>query len=270
MHAEALRYPSTLVTSNSGKPTVPGPLRRYSPTVARPSQIKALTRLPEMTVVWAKHIDTLLAHKAFLSALSERLSNTPGPSKIVFLFETKRRQPEDAGATKLIELFQYFTRPLDLEVAQGIQAGGDAFKEAYAKIVATRSPAAQRASGRDGLDKLKRVIESTADLRAPSGKLSANSVAEVFAMSVAELATLLGRNRQTVSKTPEADSLQPSLRPFERIARLRVALSNEDFRQWLHLANDQLAGRTPLELIREGNADAIADLVEDMLTGSPT
>ena len=244
MQVEALEYPSTLIPSPTGDPIVPAPLRRYRPTVAKSSQMKELRRLPELTVVWTRHIDTLLSHKAFLRALSERLTNTPGPSKIVFLFEVKGRQAgEQASARKLIELFRYFTRPLDLEVAQGIQAGEDAFSEALAKIVATRDLAESATSERDEFGKLKRVIDSTAHLRVPSGKLSASKVAEAFGLSVAELAALLGRNRQAVSKTPDADSLQPQLRPFERVTRLRVLLSEEDLRKWLHLANDQLENR---------------------------
>jgi len=60
------------------------------------------------------------------------------------------------------------------------------------------------------------------------------------------------------------------LQPFERVARVRAVLSQNDFRKWLHLANDQLDGRTPLEAIRHGKVAVVADLVEDMLTGSPS
>jgi len=95
-------------------------------------------------------------------------------------------------------------------------------------------------------------------------------VASVFGLSVAELAALIGRTRQTASKTPDADSLQPLLQPFERVARVRAVLSQNDFRKWLHLANDELDGRTPLEAIRHGKVAVVADLVEDMLTGSPS
>ena len=266
-----LEHPSTMLTSPTGAAIVPAALRRYNPTVTRPSEIKELRRLPDLTVVSTERIDTLLSHKAFLRVLSDRLEQTPEPSKIVFLFRTKHKQTnERESERKLIALFRYFSRPFDLEVAQGVEAGADAFREALAKIVATRMVRAQRPADEDRLSTLKRVIESTADLRASSGKLSADAVAAAFGFSVAELATLLERSRQAVSKTPDADSLQPALRPFERVARLRVKLSNDSFRNWLHLANDQLRERTPLEVIRDGNVSAIADLVDDMLTGSPT
>jgi hypothetical protein len=271
METELIDHPSTILTSPTGEAVIPAPLRRFNPTVAKPSEIKELKRLPDLTVVRTERIDTLLSHKTFLRVLSDRLDQTPGPSKIVFLFTTKHRQLSDRESEKkLIALFTYFTRPFDLEVAQGIEAAVEAFREALAKIVATRKLIAQKGPDRDELGKLKRVIKATADLRTSSGKLSATNVATAFGLSVAELAALIGRSRQAVSKTPDADSLQPLLGPFERVARLRAMLSPDDFRKWLHLANEHLDNRMPLELIRQGKVGVIAELVEDMLTGSPT
>jgi len=72
------------------------------------------------------------------------------------------------------------------------------------------------------------------------------------------------------SKTPDAASLQPLLQPFERIARLRTVLDSDDFRRWRNLAKDELDGQTPLDLIRSGKVAVVAELVEDMLTRSPS
>jgi hypothetical protein len=271
MQVQAFEYPSTLVTSPTGQIAVPAPLRRYSPKVARAAELKSLKHLPELTVVWTIAIGALLSQRAFLRTLSERLEDTPEPSKIVFLFQTRgRKTSERVREQELVELFTYFTRPFDLEVAQGAEAGEDTFREAVAKIVATRNLVAQRAEQPDPLGKLKRVIAATYDLRVKSGKLSANNVASVLGLSVAELATLVGRTRQALSKTPDADSLQVLLQPFERVARLRAVLSKDDFRRWLHLVNDELDGQTPLEMIRRGQIAVIAERVEDMLTGSPS
>jgi hypothetical protein len=273
MRTEVLdyEYPSTMITSPTGETTSPAPLRRYRPRVARPSELRSLRRLPELTIVWTKEIDTLLSHRTFLRTLSARLTETPEPSKIVFLFQTRSRKAnERESAQKLVQLFRFFSRPLDLEVAQGIEAGEDAFKEAVAKIAATRESSSQRTTRSDYLGRLKRVIDATQDLRVKSGKLSAINVASAFGLSVAELAAVIGRTRQAASKTPDADSLQPLLQPFERVARLRAVLSEDDFRKWLHLPNDQLENRAPLKVIREGNVKVIADLAEDMLTGSPS
>jgi uncharacterized protein (DUF2384 family) len=122
----------------------------------------------------------------------------------------------------------------------------------------------------DPLGRLKSIIAATADLRAASGRLSARRVAEAFGMTLAQLATAIGKARQTVWKTDDAEALQPRLFAFERTARLRTVLSESDFRSWLNMPNEQLDDRTPIELIRNGEADTVADLAEDMLTGSPT
>ena len=271
METELIETPSTMLTSPTGQAVIPAALRRYHPMVTKPAAIKALRRLPDVTVVRSKRIDVLLAHHAFLRALSDRFEQTPEPSKVVFVFEAKAwARGAEEGAKQLAVLFEYFSRPLDLEVASGIDTVEDAFREALAKIAAMRKRVASAGSGTDALGKAKRVFAATADLRAPSGKLSAINTAEAFGLSVAELAALIGRTRQAVSKTPDADSLQLLLRPFERAGRLRATLSTDDFRKWLHLANDQLRDRTPLELIRDGKVGVVADLVEDMLTGSPS
>jgi hypothetical protein len=267
MDTQLIDHPSTILTSPTGEAVIPAPLLRYNPTVAKAAQIKELLRLPDLTVVATERIDTLLSHKAFLRALADRMDRTPEPSKIVFLFTSKAKAGD---ARKLATLFEYFARPGDLEVAPRVEAVEDAFREALAKMVAARKRTTQALPHQDALRKVKQVIDSTSDLRVSSGKLSANRVATVFGIPVAELATLIGRSRQAVSKTPDADSLQPLLRPFERVARLRAVLSGDEFRKWLHFANDQLGDRTPLELTRDGKIGAIADLVEDLLTGSPT
>lgn len=270
METEFIEHPSTILTSPTGQAAVPRPLRRYHPRVTKASALRALKRLPEVTVVRSERIDVLLSHEAFLRELSDRFEQTPQPSKVVFLFESRAPTANaQEGAKQLVTLFDYFSRPFDLEIATGVDAAEDAFREALAKIVATGKRVGQASGHKDPLGHLKRVIDATSDLHASSGKLSATSVAEAFGLSVAELAAVIGRSRQAVSKTPDSDSVQPLLRPFERVARLRAKLSTEDFRTWLHLANEQLGKRTPVELIRDGRVAVVADLAEDMLTGSP-
>lgn len=122
-----------------------------------------------------------------------------------------------------------------------------------------------------GVVSLRDTLASTADLREASGKLSAKRVTGLFGLSLTQFASLLGRNKQTVSKTPDAETLQAGLREFERIARLRGPLGGDaEFRQWLRTPSPLLENRTPLELVRAGQAPQVADFVEDMLTGSPT
>jgi len=121
----------------------------------------------------------------------------------------------------------------------------------------------------DPLASVRKVAEAMAGLRSEMGRLDAGRVAEAFGLSSAELAGFLGKSRQTLSKTPDSLSLQPSLRLFERTARLRAVLSEADFLSWLNLPNPHLEGRAPIDVIRAGRANVVANLVEDLLTGAP-
>ena len=122
-----------------------------------------------------------------------------------------------------------------------------------------------------GLGQLQALVEATSDLRASNGNLSANAVADAFGVSINQLGGWLGRTRQAVSKTPDADSLQDGLGAFEQVARLRTVLAPDTFRKWLRMPNGQLDGAKPLDLLATGRERPIvAGLVEDMLTGMPT
>lgn len=120
------------------------------------------------------------------------------------------------------------------------------------------------------LDQVKGVLETTADLREANGNLSAARVAKVFGVSVSQLAGWLGRTKQAVSKTPDADSLQDALGYFERVARLRLLTkSDAEFRKWLRMPHELLDNAPPLELLAKGQWQALADWVEGILTGAP-
>ena len=85
-----------------------------------------------------------------------------------------------------------------------------------------------------------------------------------------QLAGWLGRSRQALAKTPAADSLQNELAFFERVARLRAVVPQERFLKWLRTPHHQLDGKTPLELLADGERQVVVDFVEDMLTGAPS
>ncbi len=120
------------------------------------------------------------------------------------------------------------------------------------------------------LDQVKAVIESTADLREANGNLSASRVAKVFGVSLSQLAEWLRKSKQALSKTPDADSLQEPLGYFERVARLRmITQGNAEFRKWLRTPHDLLDNAPPLKLLAQREWQALADYVEDILTGNP-
>src|SRR5438132_8597688 len=90
------------------------------------------------------------------------------------------------------------------------------------------------------LDQWKNVVDATKDLRVANGNLSAERVAKLFGISLSQLAGWLGRSKQTVSKTPDADSLQNALGYFERVARLRLAMeSDAEIRKWLRMPHPE-------------------------------
>ena len=111
---------------------------------------------------------------------------------------------------------------------------------------------------------------ATRDLRSEKGNLSARLIADLYGVSVSELGQWTGRSRQSINKAPEAESLQDTLAFFERIARLRLRLSDVDFRKWLRIPNALLDGKRPLDLLAQGRSQVLSDFVDDLLTGSPT
>ena len=119
------------------------------------------------------------------------------------------------------------------------------------------------------LDRVKEVLQSTEDLRVANGNLSAASIATAFGVSLSQLADWLGRTRQALNKTPDADSLQNQLSFFERVARLRTVIPSDGFQKWLRIPNPELDDKTPLDLLAIAERQIVADLVDDMLTGAP-
>jgi hypothetical protein len=135
---------------------------------------------------------------------------------------------------------------------------------------------AKKASVRDmaprtgPLDRVKGVLGTTADLRVANGNLSADRVAKLYGIALSQLAVWLGRTKQAVSKTPDADSLQNALSYFEHVARLRLVAKNDaEFRKWLRTPRGSLENASPLEVLAKGEWQAVADYVDDILTGTP-
>jgi hypothetical protein len=267
MTAETKERPEILLTGPGPRVSIPTWVRKYDPDTATESQVSALRQLPRLTVVQVKAPDYVVKHEAFIRNLASRHEKTLGPSKILIVFEAKSAP---AKAPALLAWLRYFSRAEDVEFAHGPDHAAFALQEAFAKLWADLQREANQASPRDPLGVVKSVLAATADLRAPSGRLSAQKISDALGLSGAELARLIGRKRQTVAKTDDAKSLQAALRPFERLARLRSVLSEPDFRSWLNMSNEQLDKLSPLDVIRQGKAGAVADLAENMLLGNPT
>ena len=149
------------------------------------------------------------------------------------------------------------------DVLRGTDFSGKARR---GELVAPLAPQA----GKSPLDRIKAVLDATSDLREENGNLSAARVAKVFGVSLGQLAGWLGRTKQALSKTPDADSLQEPLGYFERVARLRMITDGDaNFRKWLRTSHELLDNAPPQELLAKGEWQALADYVEDILTGNP-
>lgn len=264
--------PEILLTSATGRVNVPSWVKAFPHETRAASELRHLERLPAMTIVQAESAESVLAHRALLSTLA-KLHAHQSISRIVFSFLKAPHADMEATWKQYEKLLGHFVRAASIELARRPADVRPAFEEAFAKYLveiraAKRMPAPAPASI-DPLGSVRSILDATDDLRAASGRLDAARVAEVFGLSVSELSGLLGKSRQAVSKTPDAESLQHLLRPYERAARLRAILSASDFRAWLNLANGRLDGATPIEVARAGRISVLADLTEDLLTGAP-
>lgn len=265
MSVAATEYPEILLTAPGPTITIPAWVRKFKPKTATGARVRHLRKLPAVTVIQANEPDFIAQHHAFVHRLAATHELTPGPSKVLVVFGGQ-------GASKrhfLTPWLKVFSRTSDVEFARNADEAAFALEGAFAKIQAVADRAILARIEADPLAKVKAILAATADLRGPSGRLSADRVAKTFGISLAELATLAGKSRQTLSKTPDALSAQPALRPFERIARLRAVLEGDGFRQWLNASNAQFDGLSPIELVQGGRADLVANLAEDILTGQP-
>ena len=104
-----------------------------------------------------------------------------------------------------------------------------------------------------------------------SGRLDASKIANVFDLTMNEVALCVGRPRSTLVKTSDSVSIQPKLRHFERIANglLTVTGSMKGLKMWLNSPGPSLDNHTPLEVLRLGKVELLAGWVDDARLGSP-
>ena len=248
-------------------------LKGWKTGAAALENLRGRASLPDVTVVEVPCQLSVHALKVFANTLAEKQDSSRTPSFVILSFEW----PNRPGKSTLVKFLSHFRSPDRVQVH--LNPKREALKAAVEAIEPTinvlRSSVAKETSDRKPpqpsmLDKMQKVLDVTKDLRTERGNLSAQLIADLYNVPQAELANWLGRKKQSVFKTSDADSLQPSLEYFERIARLRIALSNQDFRKWLRMPNELLDGETPLALIAQGKWQLVADFVADMITGSPT
>lgn len=191
------------------------------------------------------------------------------PSFIILAFSIPKRP----AAAKVAELLRPFSKPERVEITWSASPSkvGAVVEAIEPKLEVLREAARLQEQPRpSALDRIERVLAATRDLRTEAGNLSAQYIAELYGVSLSALGKWIGRSRQALNKTPEAETLQDIFGFFERIARLRLNISDEDFRKWLRIPNALLDGKRPLDLLAHKQWQVLADFVDDLLTGSPT
>jgi hypothetical protein len=232
--------------------------------------VHARASLPDVTMVQVDATAGGAGFTEFIKDLAAKQDGTSTPTLVVLWFDGVK----PPSSIKLAEYLRRFHRQEQVEVRWNLKQPNVAhlLVEIESKLKVLREVAAAkprpplRASP---MDKFATVLAATRDLRLENGRLSAQRVAGLYGIPLNELAGWLGRSRQALHKTPDAEALQPALAFFERVARLRMRLTDDDFRKWLRVPNELLEDQRPLDLLANGQWQELADFVDDMLTGSP-
>ena len=105
-----------------------------------------------------------------------------------------------------------------------------------------------------------------------SGRLDAARIAKEMGVPVATIAGAIGRKAPGVRKSPDASSLQQSLRTLYRVWVTLVELYAGDrlhARIFLNAPNRHLENRAPIEFIEDGNLAPLEMYVNAMSARQP-
>jgi len=104
-----------------------------------------------------------------------------------------------------------------------------------------------------------------------TGRLDAARLAEYLRIPLRKLAEAMKRNYSAVHKTPTSPTLQPFLRSLKRSLEILEELYPERAAAlaWLNGPLPDLGGRAPLDVILEGYPEAVEDMLEGALLGTP-
>lgn len=243
---------------------VPEWAKAWNATSTTLERLQAAEIPPGIVVIQSHEPSELVQGGPYLPGWGRRgATAAANPYLVVEFFE-----PAERGAAELAEVLRLLPDRAHVVFAYGPGELKKSLTQSIAKYLAHVGAPARTAT--DALGEAREVLVAVRPLLAPSGRLSAPKVAAAFGLSTASLGQLIGSSRQALGKTPDAPAIQEGLRPFERIARLRATLADADFRAWLHRPNRHLDDSTPMQVIEGGQPGIVADLVEAMLTGSPS
>jgi hypothetical protein len=274
--------PQAKIEAKTVRALIPGKLRGWHVQTLPSGSLNQLATSPDVTLVQLNNETRPADLKAIMPRLVDIQAQAPRRSYVLFSVTEGAMRTAQARqrhfysvATQINRGLPTFPNP-DRVSLTFVQSPGDLvtqLKHIRAKLdliwqVPSDRPI-ETAPRPSPLDQVSEIVKATGDLRAASGNLSAEAVASVFGVSLSQLADWLGRSRQALNKTPDADSVQTELGFFERVARLRAVVPGDGFLKWLRMPNLQLDDKKPLELLTSGERQVVADLVDDMLTGAP-
>jgi hypothetical protein len=103
--------------------------------------------------------------------------------------------------------------------------------------------------------------------------LDAERIAQTFGLSLKDIAKAIGKPYTTIHKTADSVAVQELLLPFERVAsainKITEGKLEPALKIWLNAPNKALPNHLPIDLIKEGRINVLADLLEDVLLGHP-
>jgi len=135
--------------------------------------------------------------------------------------------------------------------------------EAAAALARVREQATSLPTPSQRAQPLAGILDiATPELRAPSGRLDAQRVAERLGISLRQLAKAAGVTHQALSATPDSKAAQPGLDAIARaLATLDTLLPKARARDWLNAPHTRLQGATPLEALLDGRAERVASML---------
>lgn len=252
-------------TDSAKRGAIPSWARKYNARGVAYAKVLEGQR-PGVVIVHAKNPGELQKYAQQTRRLAGKLIQGKSPFQVVVHFDKGTKGQE---ATEMAGVFKLFPRLAPrLNFSWSSQHLKDRVLEALVKYAAEEEE--RQKEFPDALAQAKEVIAATRQLRSSSGRLSATAIASALGLKDAQMAALIGRSRQALAKTPDAPAIQQSLVPFERIVRLCAVLKKPNFLAWLQRKNPHLDDLSPLEVITSGRPEVVADLVEAMLTGTPS
>ena len=276
--------PETKIEARTVRKLVPGKLRGWHIQALPSHSLNQMATIPDVTLVQLNNETRAADLKAIMPRLVDIQAKAPQRSYVLFSVREGANKAESRTPSRQRHYYSVVTQinrglptfpnpdRVSLTFVQNSDDLETQLEHLRAKLDLIRQPDApspETTPRPSPLDQVKEIVNATGDLRVASGNLSADAVAEAFGVSLSQLADWLGRSRQALHKTPDADSVQNELGFFERVARLRAVVSKEGFLKWLRMPHRQLDGKKPLELLADGGRQVVADLVDDLLTGAP-